>query len=47
MRADARTMTSLDARLISATILMTLLVIAAEVFLKTLFLTPLTSAGMP
>ncbi len=47
MRSDAQTMTSLDARLISATILVTLLVIAAEVFLKTLFLTPLTSAGMP
>ena len=46
MRSDARTMTSLDARLISATILATLLVVAAEVFLKTLFPTTLTSTGM-
>ena len=46
MRSDARTMTSLDARLISATILVTLLVVAAEVFLKTLFPTTLTSTGM-
>ena len=44
MRSDAQTMTSLDARLISATILLSALVIAAEVFLKPLFM---NTAGMP
>ena len=44
VRTDARTMTSLDARLISATILTAALTIAAEIFLKTLFV---NAAGMP
>lgn len=43
MRTDLRTMTTLDARLLSATILITILTIAAEVLLKNLFM---TSVGM-
>ena len=43
MRTDLRTMTTLDARLLSATILVTILTIAAEVLFKNLFM---TSVGM-
>ena len=43
MRTDLRTMTTLDARLLSATILITILTIAAEVLFKNLFM---TSVGM-
>ena len=43
MRTDLRTMTTLDARLLSATVLITILTIAAEVLFRNLFM---TSVGM-